>query len=114
MLGDSGAELGGVSEDGSPFADSLKVVTHVLAVVESLGDLEDHDTEFEDSLNSGVPTILGKLAKSELNLVVEHITALVAMLDFLKVVLAGHSPDEAAKELGDALGWDGKHNWVHC
>lgn len=78
MLSNGSAELSRVFEDGSPFLNGSKIVTHILAAVKSLGDLKDHNCEFKDSLNFWVPAVLVKLVNSPLDFVVHQVTTIVA------------------------------------
>jgi len=112
VLGNGLGELCGVSEDGSPLLDGGEIVTHVLAAVESLGDLKHNNTELEDALDHVVPAVLGDLSESELDLIVHQVATGVAGLDFLKVVFTGHTVKESTKELGNSSSrdWEGKSN----
>jgi len=101
VLGDSGSKRGGVLEDAGPLLDGSDVVSHTLAGVEGLRDLESNDGELEDSLGGVVPSVLMKLGDSEVDLFVHEVASLVAGFDFLKVVFSGHTVDESSKELGD-------------
>lgn len=105
VLSDGFGELGGVQENLGPLSNSGKIVAHVLAGVKRLRNLENNDTEFENSLDFVVPAALGELGESKLDFWVHHLCASVASLDFFEVVLSGHAVHEAAEEVWHSVKW---------
>jgi hypothetical protein len=99
VLGNGGSQFCGVGKDLSPFTDSSKIVTHVFAGVESLWNLENNNSEFENGLDFVVPATLLKLGKGELDFWVHHFGTSVTGFDFLQVVFGGHSVHETTDEV---------------
>ena len=95
VLSDGGSQLLWVKEDLTPFTNGGKIVSHVLACVKSLRNLENNNAEFENCLNFVVPAALCELSESKLDFGIHHLSAGVAGFDFLEVVFGGHSVDEA-------------------
>jgi hypothetical protein len=98
VLGDSGDKRSGILKDLCPFLNSLDVVSHTLACVKNLRDLECDNSELEGALSDIVPSIASNLGNSEFDFLEHKVATLVAGFDLLEMVLAGHTVEEASNK----------------
>lgn len=100
---DGGSQLCRISEDLSPLFDRGDVIVHALASRKSLGEDCDGETELESGLDLVISAALLKIVKGQLE---EHghlLASLVACLNLDKVVITGHTVDEASNEVWNSL-----------
>ena len=99
-----GGELSWILEDGSPLLEGSEVVTHILAGVEGLWDLEGSEGELKSSLDVVVDASLLDVGDAELDLLSHELASLVASLDLGEFVVSSHTEDEASDKVGDGHG----------
>ena len=101
VLADGGSKGAWVGEDGAPGFDGGEIISHLVAGVEGLWDLEDDEAEFKDSLHVIVPSSLFDIIDSLLDLWSHDLPSLGTGHDLSQVVVLHHAVHESTDELWD-------------
>jgi len=99
VLSDFGGKFANVSELLTPSLDLGKVLRHVGAGVELLGDLEANLDDLKGTLGNVIPAATFELADCLLELVGHFFATSIARLNLFKVVLTDHAFNEASKNV---------------
>jgi len=103
VLRDGSGQLGWIGKDLSPLLNSRDVIVHTLASCKRLGEDCDGETELESSLDVVISATFLEIIKGQLEEHRDLLASLVACLNLDKVVITGHSVDEASDEVWNCL-----------
>ena len=100
VLGDSLCELNWVVEDIRPGLDGVDIIIHTFTSAEGVWEIPEDSS---DVLESRDWVEVLEVIEGRDSLVDEWLTDVHAVLDFIKVVVAGESVDESSGEIWDSL-----------